>query len=138
MFATDAEQKTLLLALNYNDVHFGQSDKNYFYNPYYPRHVFVSRYDPSKNRWIRENLILNQWRALSGYDGDSKEFSYLGQFDDITIDRQTKSRIIYNTSLGVVSIDLELEKYCDVQGNKMSDTVTLQPFESKILIRADY
>ncbi|MCP4261430.1 MAG: hypothetical protein GY774_28600 [Planctomycetes bacterium] len=138
MFATDAEQKTLFLALNYNNVHFGQSDNNYFYNPFYRRHVFVSRYDPNKNRWIRENLILSQWRALSGYDGDSKEFSYLDQFDDITIDRQKKSRIIYNTSLGVVSIDLESEEYCDVQGNKISGTVTLQPFESKILIRADY
>jgi len=42
------------------------------------------------------------------------------------------------SALGVVSIDLELEKYCDVQGNKISDTVTLQPFESKILIGADY
>ncbi|UCD20233.1 MAG: right-handed parallel beta-helix repeat-containing protein, partial [candidate division WOR-3 bacterium] len=136
MFATEAEQKTLLIAINYNNVRFGQSNNNYFYNLYDPKHVFVSRY--VGRRILRENLALSQWHALSGYDGDSKEFSYLDQFDDITIDRQKKSRIIYNTSLGVVSIDLELEKYCDVQGNKISDTVTLQPFESKILIRADY
>jgi len=136
MFATDAEQKTLLIALNYNNVHFGQSNDNYFYHPYDPKHVFVSRY--VGRRVLREDLTLSQWRALSGYDADSKEFSYLDQFDDITIDRPRKSRIITNPSLDVVSIDLKSEKYCDVQGNKIFGSVSLQPFESEILISADF
>jgi len=83
-------------------------------------------------------MSLQRWRALSGYDANSKEFSYLDQFDDITIDSPIKSRIIYNTSLDVINIDLESEKYCDVDGNKMYGSVSLQPFESKILIFADY
>jgi parallel beta-helix repeat protein len=135
MFATDAQQKTFYLGINYDDVHFGQSDRNYFYNPYRYSHIFVSRYSGG---WVQDDLILQRWRALSGYDANSKEFSYLDQFEDITIDLQKESRIIYNPSLDVISIDLESDKYCDVQGNKIYGTVTLQPFESKILIPCDF
>jgi len=119
-------------------VHFGQSDNNYFYNPYNYRHIFVSRYKAYEDRWTRDDLTLSGWRELSGYDGNSKDFSYLNQFDDITIDSPKKSRIIYNTSLDVINIDLESDKYCDVNGNKIYGSVSLQPFESKILISSDY
>jgi len=138
MFATDAQQKTFCLAINYDDVHFGWSDNNYFYNPYNYRHIFVSRYKAYEDRWTLDELTLDQWRRLSGYDEDSREFSYLDRFDDITIDSPIKSRIIYNTSLDVINIDLESEKYCDVDGNKIYGSVSLQPFESKILIFSDY
>jgi hypothetical protein len=119
-------------------VHFGWSDNNYLYNPYSYWHILVSCYKPYEDRWTRDELTLNGWRALSGYDGNSKEFSYLNQFDDITIDSPKKSRIIYNTSLDVISIDLESDKYCDVHGNKIYGSVSLQPFESKILIFSNY
>ncbi|MCP4613210.1 MAG: hypothetical protein GY845_31350 [Planctomycetes bacterium] len=135
MFATDAEQKTFFLGINYDDVHFGQSDRNYFYNPYRTSHIFVSRYN---GEWIQDDVTLQRWRALSGYDANSKEFSYLNQFDDITIDSQKNSMIIYNPSLDVISFDLESDKYCDVHGNKIYGSVTLQPFESKILISSDF
>jgi len=138
MFATDAEQQTLSIGINYNDVQFGHSDHNYFYNPHYPRHVSVSRYDAKANRWIREKLTLKGWRASSGYDKNSKEFSYLDQVDDVTIDRRRKSRIVYNASLDVASIELESEKYCNVQGNKIYGSISLQPFESMILIPSDF
>ena len=130
MFATDAQQKTFYLGMNYDDVHFGQSDRNYFYNPFYYWHIFVGR--------INEDMTLQRWRTLSGYDANSKEFSYLDQFEDITIDLQRESRIIYNPSLDVIDVDLESDEYCDVQGNKIYGTVTLQPFESKILIPCDF
>jgi len=135
MFATDAQQKTFFLAINYDDVHFGQSDRNYFYNPYRYSHICVSRYNGGT---VQDDLTLQRWRALSGYDANSKEFSYMDQFEDITMDPQKESRIIYNTSLDVISIDLESDKYCDVHGNKIYGSVSLQPFESKILIFSDY
>ena len=135
LFATDAQQKTFYLGINYDDVHFGQSDRNYFYNPYRTSHIFLSRYSGGT---VQDDLTLQRWCTLSGYDADSKEFSYLDQFDDIAIDSPIKSRIIYNTSLDVISIDLESEKYCDVDGNKIYDSVSLQPFESKIIIFSDY
>ena len=136
LFATDAKQKTLLLAINYNDVHFGQSDQNYFYHLYDPKHVFVSRY--VGRRILREDLTLAEWRSRSGYDRNSKEFSGLERLDGITIDRQKESCILYNPSMEIVSLELGTEKYCDVDGNKIYGSVTLQPFESIILISANY
>jgi len=47
-------------------------------------------------------------------------------------------RIIYNPSLDVIDIDMESDKYCDVQGNKIYGSVSLQPFESKILIPCEF
>jgi parallel beta-helix repeat protein len=138
MFATDAQQKTFRLAVEYDDVHFGQSDNNYFYNPYSYRHILVSCYKPYEDRWTRDELTISGWRALSGYDENSKDFSYLNQFDDITIDSPIKSRIIYNTSLDVISIDLGSDKYCDVDGNKIYGSVSLEPFESIIVISSDF
>jgi hypothetical protein len=135
LFATSAEQKTFDLGMDYDDVRFGQSDRNYFYNPFNYSHIFVNRYG---GRWVQDDLTLQQWRALSGYDANSKEFSYLDQFEDITIDTRKNSQIVYNPSLEVVTIDLESEKYCDVDGNKIFESVSLQPFESKILIPCDF
>jgi parallel beta-helix repeat protein len=135
MFATDARQKTFYLGINYDNVHFGQSDGNYFYNPFSNWNIYLSRYT---DEWVQDDLTLNRWRALSGYDANSKEFSYLDQFEDIKIDQQKESMIVYNPSLDVVSIDLESEKYCDVDGNKIYGSVSLQPFESKILIPCDF
>ncbi|MFC1634847.1 LamG-like jellyroll fold domain-containing protein [Planctomycetota bacterium] len=135
MFATDAQQKTFYLGINYDDVHFGQSDRNYFYNPFSNWNIFVSRYS---DEWIQDYLSLQRWRALSGYDANSKEFRYLDQIEDITIDARKDSRIVYNPSLDVVNIDLESDKYCDVNGNKIYGMVSLEPFESKILIPCDF
>ena len=135
MFATDAQQKTFYLGMNYDDVHFGQSDWNYFYNPYRNSHIFLHRYIDGT---VEDDLTLQRWRTLSGYDANSKEFSYLDQFEDIVIDARKDSRIVYNPSLDVIRIDLESEKYCDVDGNKIYGSVSLQPFESKVLIPCDF
>ncbi len=138
MYATDPGQKTFLLGMNYDNVRFGRADNNYFYNPHADRHIRVSRYIADEGRTIHENLTLDGWRALSGYDGDSKDFAHLGQFSDMTVDSEIKSRIVYNASLETVSIDLGSDKYCDVEGNKIYGSISLQPFESKILISCDF
>jgi parallel beta-helix repeat protein len=138
MFATDAQQKTFYLGTEYDNVTFGRSDDNYFYHPYNDRHIFLNQYTAGGGAWVGRKLTLDGWRALSGYDGNSREFSYLYQFSDLAIDPEGTSRIIYNASLDVVSIDLESQTYCDVQGNKIYGSVSLQPFESKILISCDF
>lgn len=135
MFATNSQQKTFYMGINYDDVHFGRSDGNYFYNPFNNWHIYVSRYN---GQWLQDDMTLQRWRTMSGYDANSREFSYLDQFGDITIDRQKESMIVYNPSLRVDTCDLESAKYCDVDGNKMPETITLQPFESKILIKCDF
>ncbi len=137
LFATNAQQKTLYLAINYADVRFGQSDRNYFYNPYNNRHIFVSRY-PSSGGLRQDDLSLPGWRALSGYDLQSRDFSSLEGLDKVFLAYPRKSRIVYNATLDVATVDLEGQQYCDVQGNQVAGSVTLQPFESKILIAADF
>jgi parallel beta-helix repeat protein len=141
LFATDARQRTLYFTMNYNNVHFGQSDNNYFYNPYADRHVYVSRYVDAGGgtiQIVRKDMTLDEWCTLSGYDANSKEFSYLDRFEDISINPKKESMIVYNPSLEAVSINLGSAKYCDVDGNKIYGSVSLQPFESRILIKCDF
>ncbi len=134
MFATSAAQKTFCLGINYADVHFGRSDNNWFYHRCADQHIRVDWYNPDR----REDLTLDGWRALSGYDGNSKDFAYLDRFPDVALDPEKRSRIVYNPSLDVIGVDLGTGKYCDVQGNKVYGKIYLQPFESKVLLRADY
>ena len=136
MFATDAQQRTLHLTTYYEDLHFGWSDRNYFYNPYASAHVYVDHYVAFHGGHVRETLSLDEWRALSGYDPNSREFSYLSQLPGVTLRRPTESKIVYNASLDTITIDLGPDLYCDVQGNGIGGKLTLQPFESKILISA--
>jgi parallel beta-helix repeat protein len=137
LFATRSEQKTFYLTLEYDNMHFGRSDRNYFYHPYDSLHIFLSRY-PASGGVLQENLTLARWRALSGYDLQSKDFSFLERRDGMPLAEPRESRIVYNPTLDVMTVDLEGKTYCDVQGNLVSGEVTLQPFESKILIAADF
>jgi parallel beta-helix repeat protein len=136
LFATKAEQQTLYLSMNYNDVHFGQSDRNWFYHPYADSHIHVLRYLTPSSGEHHDYLTLSGWQALSGYDRNSKEFSDLRRLPQVTLASPVQSRIVYNASLQVTNIDLGTNLYCDVQGNGIRGTLVLQPFESKILIAA--
>jgi parallel beta-helix repeat protein len=136
LFATDARQKTLYFTMEYNNVHFGQSDRNCFYNPYADIHIFLSRYLTPSSGEYHDYLTLGGWQTLSGYDRNSREFSYLERLPEVTLARPVKSRIVYNASLDVNTVDLGSDLYCDVQGHGIRGKLTLQPFESKILIAA--
>jgi parallel beta-helix repeat protein len=136
LFSTTAEQYTLWVGMNYDGIRFGQSDRNRFCNPYNNRHIFVSWLNPDNNVWTTEALSLSSWQARSGYDRNSKEFSYVSELPQVTLARPTKSRIVYNASLDVNTVDLGPDLYCDVQGHGIRGKLTLQPFESKILITA--
>jgi parallel beta-helix repeat protein len=136
LFSTAAQQYTLWVGMDYDSIRFGQSDRNCFYNPYNNRHIFVSWLNPSNGVRTTQDLSLSSWRTLSGYDLQSKEFSYLSELPQVTLARPTKSRIVYNASLDVNAVDLGPDLYCDVQGHGIRGKLTLQPFESKILIAA--
>ncbi len=134
LFSTTAQQYTLWVGMNYDGIRFGQSDRNYFYNPYNNRHIFVSWLNPSNGVRTTQDLSLAGWQALSGYDRQSRDFSSLERLDSLFLAYPRKSRIVFNATLDVATVDLEGQKYCDVQGNQVSGSVTLQPFASKILI----
>ncbi len=134
LFSTAPQQYTLWVGMNYDGIRFGQSDRNYFYNPYKDSHIFVSWLDPSTNIRTTEDLTLYEWCQLSRYDVNSRDFSYLEQRNDLTLASPRASRIIYNTALSPLTVDLAGKQYCDVEGNRVPEKVTLPPFESKILI----
>jgi parallel beta-helix repeat protein len=136
LFSTTARQYTLWVGMNYDGIRFGQSDRNYFYNPYNSQHIYVYWLNPSTGAWITQDLSLSAWRTQSGYDGNSREFSYLSQLPQVALAYPVQSRIVYNASLDVNTVDLGPDLYCDVQGNGIRGKLTLQPFESKILIAA--
>jgi len=140
LFATAPEQRTLSVAINYDNVCFGRSNNNRFYNPFASRHIHISRYITKLGQTKREDaaLTLEDWRSLSGYDADSVEFSYLDQFGAISRGPGEVSRIVYNPSLEPIRVELGSGKYFDVEGNRVHGTVTLQPFESQILVTSDY
>jgi parallel beta-helix repeat protein len=137
LFATAAEQYTLQVTTDYESIRFGQSDRNYFYHPYKDNHIFVSWLDRHTNIRTTEDLTLYDWRLLSGYDPNSRDFSYLEQQPDLALASPRASRIIYNTTLSPLTVDLGGESYCDVEGNRVSGEVTLEPFASRILIALD-
>ncbi len=136
LFATSAEQKTLRLSMNYDNVRFGQSDRNYLYNPYSSLHIFVRRHIQDIGE-TDEDLTLDGWRILSGYDANSREFSCLEQLNTVGLANPRESRIVYNPTLEAATIDLDGQRYCDVQGNPVSEAVILEPFASKVLIALD-
>jgi parallel beta-helix repeat protein len=136
LFATDAQQRTLHLTTYYEDFHFGRSDRNYFYNPYTNAHIHVDHYVAARNGQVRTTVPLDQWRTMSGYDRNSKDISDLRRLPQVTLVSPVKSRIVYNASLDVNTVDLGPDLYCDVQGNGIRGKLVLQPFESKILIAA--
>ncbi len=136
LFSTAAEQHTLQVSTDYESILFGQSDRNYFYHPYKDSHIFVSWLDRQANIRTTQDVTLPDWQALSGYDRNSREFSYLEQLPGVTLAHPVESRIVYNASLDVNTVDLGPDLYCDVQGHGIRGTLTLQPFESKILLAA--
>jgi parallel beta-helix repeat protein len=137
LFATGAEQYTLQVTTDYESIRFGQSDRNYFYHPYTDNHIFVSWLNRQTNIRTTLDVTLDNWRVLSGYDPNSRDFSYLEQRPDLALAGPRASRIIYNTTLSPLTVDLGGEQYCDVEGNRVSGEVTLEPFASRILIALD-
>jgi hypothetical protein len=86
MFATDAQQKTFYLGIKYDDVHFGQSDRNYFYNPYRTSHIFLSLYSGGSVRtpltiWCSHNkyMVCHRERKKCAYQCIIKRFFLTGR-----------------------------------------------------------
>jgi len=125
MFATAPDQNTFALYANFKEIPLIESNHNYFYNPHNEDSVRVLQHGG-----IDDNISLSEWRDLSGKDLDSKEFR--DTFSATNPDN-INSRIFTNPTMDVVTIELD-KRYNDVDGKVISGTITLQPFESKILL----
>ena len=130
LIATNMEQKTFQLNVNYDDINFGNSDGNYFYNPVNGKHIYVCK---SFNELNCTSYTLEEWQRLSGQDLHSKDLSSLAIQDD----GQQLPIILINPSMSNNTIDLAGQVYMDIEGDILHDKITLGPFESVVLFRTD-
>jgi parallel beta-helix repeat protein len=96
----------------------GTSNNNYFFNPYWANHISASG-----------DRTLSSWQSYSGKDGASVEHWFTLNPGDPPL-----SRIFYNDTKAPLVIDLGERKYLDRDQNQVQGLITLQPFESIVLI----
>jgi parallel beta-helix repeat protein len=119
LYALDEGARTLIASSRDNVT---LSDDNYFFNPYREDHISA------------EGLkTLQEWQTYSGQDGNSKEnwFS-LAEGDE------ARSTIFYNDTQTPQLVNLGDARYFDLDQNLVSGTLTLQPFDSQVLIEIDH
>jgi hypothetical protein len=100
---------------------FAGSDNNYLFHPYVEKHI---AHGPS---WTRYSF--GDWQAYSGLESNSRTNWFTQEDGDPPI-----SRILYNDTRSPKPFDLGLRQYLDLDQNPLTGSVTLQPFESIILI----
>ena len=91
----------------------GTSDNNRFYHANRVQHIVV-----------QGDKTLTEWRAASGKDLNSTELI------SATL---AQAELFYNDTLSTKTFNLS-KPYFDLDGNSIVDTLTLQPYTSKILL----
>lgn len=121
LYATEANQRTFTLAVTYNDLNFGYSDRNYFFNSYNNRNIYLLPIS---------YLALDEWQVKSGFDKQSKDISSLRDSNPDF----SETQIVINPSMEQKDINFHHKSYCDVSGKNLDKKISLAAFESKILI----
>jgi hypothetical protein len=101
------------------------SDNNYIFHPYVEKHV---AYGPS---WTRYSFP--GWQSFSGRDTHSTPNWFTLNPGDPPL-----SRVFYNDTKSPQVVDLGVRKYLDLDQNTVMGAITLQPFESVVLIDDGY
>ena len=100
---------------------FVNSDNNYLFHPYVENNI---AHGPS---WTRYSFA--GWKTYSGLETHSRTNWFTQDQGDPPL-----SRILYNDTKSAQSFDLGLRRYLDLDQNDVLGSVTLQPFQSIILI----
>lgn len=121
LFAKDASSYIIRMVDNTGGYNHGLVDSNYYFQPY----------NVNNFEFVPPSTVNNYatWLLNSGYDIHSKS-----NFTNWTlpINRDT---LFMNPTDNIVSIDLGLDEYLDLDSNIVCGNITLQPYTSKILIR---
>lgn len=96
----------------------GTSNANLFFSPYDPKQISASG-----------DKTLTQWKSFSGKDAASTENWFTLAAGD-----PPNSTIFYNETGTVKNINLGTMVYKDLSQNLVSGTLTLQPYQSRILV----
>ncbi len=105
------------LALN-DPGQLGSSNHNAFFNPYWETHIRAEG-----------DRSLIAWQSYSGKDGDSTEHWFTLAPGDAP-----RSRIFYNETATSQAFELGNRRYLTLDQAPVQGTITLQPFESIVLI----
>jgi len=97
----------------------GTSDHNYFFSPYRANHIAVNG-----------DKSLITWQTFSGEDANSVEHWYIQPLGEAPL-----SRIFYNDSPVQKTFNLGNTLYKNLDQNPVMGTLTLQPYQSQILIK---
>jgi len=106
---------------SYSLGNFLSSDYNYLFHPYEDQHI---AYGPS---WTRYSF--DGWKTYSGREAHSKT-----NWFTLSTGEPPLSRIFYNDTSSPKTFDLGLRQYLDLDQNQVMGSVTLQPFDSIILV----
>lgn len=96
----------------------GTSNNNAFFSPYDTQQISASG-----------EKTLAQWKVFSGKDGAS-----IVNWFTLASGAAANSKIFYNANNTVASINLGNITYKDLHQNLISGTLTLQPYQSKVLV----
>jgi uncharacterized repeat protein (TIGR01451 family) len=96
----------------------GASDRNAFFNPYWASHIYAGGDD-----------TLAAWQTYSGKDAHSIQAWFSQAAAELP-----RSRIFYNDTAQVRVIPLGTSLYLDLDQNEVKDSLTLQPYTSRVLI----
>jgi hypothetical protein len=110
---------------SYSLSNFLSSDYNYLFHPYEEDQI---AYGPS---WTR--YTFPEWKAYSGLETHSKTNWFTLSLGDPPL-----SRVFYNDTKNPLVVDLGVRKYLDLDQNTVMGAITLQPFESIVLIDDGY
>ncbi|QGY43909.1 T9SS type A sorting domain-containing protein [Maribellus comscasis] len=92
----------------------------------YNNNKFIHRHTTTNP--FNNSFSFSEWKAFTSQDANST-------FDDSALAEGETEVLFLNKQKQAKSINLGSSVYRDIDGNKVSGTITLQPFTSKILIK---
>ncbi|MBW8327392.1 MAG: fibronectin type III domain-containing protein, partial [Prolixibacteraceae bacterium] len=121
--AREGVEKCFYFTSNYNDLNFGSASGNVYARPVDDTKTFsIDTYNTSATTYD-----LAGWKTLSGYDANSAKSS-------LVVSNSSEIILEYNASTTAKSVSIA-SPMIDVKGTKYSNSLTLQPFSSVVLIK---
>ncbi len=118
LYSLNPSAWTLILE---NPSNLGTSNNNYFFSPYKVNQISANG---AKS--------LTAWQVYSGKDGASRE-----QWFTLALNTPPNSQIFYNGADQPATVNLGSTVYKDLNQNHVQGSLTLQPYQSKILVVSD-
>lgn len=124
-FAKDPSAYIVRMVDNTSGYNHGMIDSNYYFQPYNAgRYTFAPALTP-------KNYSFADWQTLSGLDLNTKS-----SFVSWTLPTSDDT-LVMNQTDNAATINLGTTLFWDLDSNEVCGSITLQPYTSKILIKAN-